>query len=144
MHSRIEHDTEGTPFSQELIEEISEILSFVYKDKCELANKEIQVYGKTYPTELLFAISVLEKGDDNAIPATFIASADIGEKRQDKILDAIVDGAGIFLEQYLTDSHWDGYSANWSEEELKGITIHCQITRENIKLSIMADQLLNQ
>lgn len=144
MHSRIEHDNEGTPFSKELIEEISEILNFVYKDKCEQTNKEIEVYGKTYETELLIAISVLEKDDELAIPATYIASAEIGAQKQNKILDAIVDSAGIFIEQYLTSSHWDGYIANWTEEEVKGVVIHYQVTRENVKLSIMADQLLNQ
>ena len=144
MHSRIEHEQEGTLFSQELIDEITEILNFVYKDKCELANKTIEVYGKTYDTELLLAITVLEKEDENAIPATYIASAEIGTKKQDAILDAIVDSAGIFIEQYLNTPNWDGYISNWTEEEIKGVQIYYQVTRENIKLSLMADQLLNQ
>ncbi len=145
MHSRKEHDTEGTPFSQELIEEITEILNFVYKEKCNAANKEIEVYGKTYQSELLLGVSILEKDDESAIPATYIASADLDEQqKQGKILDAIVDSAGIFIEQYLTTREWDEYNSNWTEEQVKGVRIHYQVTRENIKLSLMADRLLNQ
>lgn len=144
MHSRKQHDSEGVPFSNELVEEISEILNFVYRDKCELQNKQIEVFGRTYETEILMAVSLTDKDDESSIPATYIVSADLESSKKDIVLDAIVDSAGMFLEQILSDPNWNDYNANWSEETVKGININYQITRENIKLSLLADQLLNQ
>lgn len=144
MHSRLEHDENGESFSKELIEEISEILNYVYKKKCDQTNKTIEIYGQTFKTELIMAVSVVDKDDETLIPSTYIVSADIGNERQSKILDAIVDSAGIFLEQFLNREEWDDYSSNWTEEKIRDVKIYYQITRENIKLSLLADQLLNQ
>lgn len=145
MLSRLDHLTEGQNFSSELSEEISEILSFVYAEKASAKNLAIEVYGQIFDTEVVLAVSLLSPHDESAAPITYLASVEIAEEsRYEKVLDALVDSAGLFLEQFFNDQEWDDFNGNWTEVEVKGVNIHYLTSRENIKLSLMADELLRE
>lgn len=145
MLTRLDHPTEGQSFSTELCEEISEILSFVYAERASAINRAIEVYGTIYDTEVILAVSLIDPHNEHEIPVTYQASVEIEkETKYEKVLDAIVDSAGLFLESYFNDAEWDDYNGNWTEVEVKGITIHFISTRENIKLSQIADNLLRE
>lgn len=145
MLSRLDHEEDGQNFSTQLCEEIAEILTFVYGEKAAARSRTLEVYGTIYDTEIVLAVSLLSPDDESSTPVTYLASVEIEKgSRYEKVLDAIVDSAGLFLEQYFNDSEWDDYNGNWTEIEVKGITLFYLTSRENIKLTMMADELLRQ
>lgn len=72
-------------------------------------------------------------------------SMDLEEKEDpQKYLDTLIDSIGIFFDQYFADANWNDYQANWEEAEYKKLKFFYKISRENMALSIQAEQLLNQ
>lgn len=146
MHSRLEHPEPGVPFSDELSGEISEILNFVYDKKLTATNSKFSTFGYFYKTEVVLIISVSKNDAKDTDPhKTFIASCEHKEdERTKKYLEALTDGAGFFLEQVLNNSDWNDFSINWTKEEIKGMEVQYITTRENVKLTIIANKLLEE
>lgn len=145
MLSRLDHEEEGQNFSTTLCEEIGEILSFVYAEKANEKQRSIEVYGTIYDTEVVLAVSLISPQDELVTPVTYFASVELEKAgKYEKVLDAIVDSAGLFLEQFFNEEEWDDFNGNWTEIEVKGVKINFLTSRENIKLTMMADELLKE
>lgn len=122
--------------------EVESLLNSIYKHKCEETGKIFEVFGQTFHDELFIAASFLDK-DGQGIPITYMISVDLDdEKKMTGLLDNLVDLIGMFFDGFFISHEGQEYQANWEEIKHKGRTIFYKITRENISLSIAADEIL--
>jgi hypothetical protein len=150
MFSRLEHDIPAVLFPQDWAESLKQILLNIYGDKCLSDNKTFEVYGFSYPGEVIMIVSYV--GMDKFIsPISFFVSADLNETtKTSEIQDDMFDFVGVFFDAYFAHSEsdndeiWDDYILDWEETEFNGKQFFTKVTRENIGLSIEADLLLNE
>lgn len=149
MFSRHDHDIAAVLFPKDWAEGLKQILLNIYGDKCLKDNKTFEVYGFSYPREVLMIISYT--GLDKFIsPTTLFLSANLDDKtKTDEILNDMFDSVGIFFDAYFakeenTEEIWDDYILDWDETEFNKHTFFYKVTRENIGLSIEANLLLGE
>lgn len=149
MFSRLDHDIAAVLFPKDWAEGLKQILLNIYGDKCLKDEKTFEVYGFSYPNEVLMIVSYV--GLDKFIsPVTLFLSADLDEKtKTDAIINDMFDSVGIFLDSYFAKEEndneiWDDYVLDWEETEFNNQNFFYKITRENIGLSIEADLLLGK
>ena len=152
MFSRLDHETPAVYFPKDWAEGLKQILLNIYGDKCLKDDKTFEVYGFSYPSEVLMIISYVGL-DKFVAPVTLFLSADLTEKtKTDDILNDMFDSVGIFFDSYFAqaeageaeDEIWDDYVLDWEETEFNKQTFFCKVTRENVGLSIEADLLLGE
>lgn len=147
MFSRLDHDTPAVLFPKDWAEGLKQILLNIYGDKCLKADKTFEVFGFSYPNEVLLIVSYVGL-DKFETPVTLFLSSDLTSTTDtDKIMDNMFDSAGIFFDTYFAteeniDEIWDDYVLDWSESEFGKSKIFYKITRENVGLSMEADRLL--
>jgi hypothetical protein len=143
--SRKEQERLGIILPETWREKVESVLYGVYQQQCDHEKKEFQVYAITYPNELLLTASYYDPQLLEAAPVTYMISMDLNENENpDQYLDTLIDSIGIFFDSYFADSDWNEYQANWQEAEYKQLKFYYKISRENMALSIQAEQLLNQ
>jgi hypothetical protein len=129
----------------EWVDKVTDLLQESYMEKLADLGKDFQVWGKLYKGELLIITSLIEPNNENAIPTTYFVSIDLKDGQDyTKSLDTLVDSIGGFFDVFFADPNWMDYQDNWTDEKFKNIDIFYKITRENVALTIKADQLLNQ
>ena len=145
MLSRKEQQEAGKPIPRQWCEQAEVTLYSTYQAHADERKKEFQLHGFLYPNEVFLAASFLDQQNQLDIPTTYIASLDLKENQDSqKILDLLLDSMGIFFDSYFQLNDWNDYVANWTEAEFNKQTFYYKITRENIALTIQAEQLLNQ
>ena len=143
MHSRKDQNQELIKLPNEWVTELGELLNSTYKDFCDKKNKSFLVLGHTYPDEIVLIISFLDEKSLGSIPITLILSADLDEKNKaENLLEVLVEFIGIFFDQVFSSEEWEDYNPNWEMEEIKDFKIYFTVSRENILLTIKANQIL--
>jgi hypothetical protein len=149
MFSRHDHDIAAVLFPKDWAEGLKQILLNIYGDKCLKDDKTFEVYGFSYPNEVLMIISYT--GLDKFIsPITLFLSANLDDKtKTDEILNDMFDSVGVFFDAYFTKEEnseeiWDDYVLDWDETEFNKLIFFYKVTRENIGLSIEANLLLGE
>lgn len=149
MFSRLDHETPAVFFPKEWAEGLKQILLNIYGEYCIKNEKTFEVFGFSYPNEVLLIISLVGL-DKFETPITLFISSDLNEKNaSDKIMDNMFDSAGVFFDTYFahdpsSEELWDEYILDWEETEFSSAKFFYKITRENISLSIQADLLLKE
>jgi hypothetical protein len=149
MFSRLDHETAPVLFPKDWAEGLKQILLNIYGEKCIKDDKTFEVYGFSYPSEVLMVVSYV--GLDKFVsPITIFLSADLAEKtKTDDIINNMFDSVGVFFDSYFAKSEnqdeiWDDYVLDWEETEFNKLQFFYKVTRENIGLSIEADLLLGE
>lgn len=141
MLSRKQQDVEGLSLPEEWTKEFTELLNSIYKDECNRQGKSFYVLGFTYPDEVVLGISFMDDKDMIAIPVTLVLSADLEEgQKPKKLLDTLIDSVGVFFDHHFQNEA--DYNTKWTSETFKNVEIHYQVSRENILLTIKANELL--
>lgn len=150
MFSRLSHDTPAVLFPKDWAEGLKQILLNIYGEQCIKDEKTFEVYGFSYPSEVLLIISYAGL-DKFVAPVTLFLSSDLDNNtKSDKIMDTMFDSAGVFFDSYFAanentldnDEIWDDYILDWQDAEFGSDKIFYKVTRENVGLSIQADLLL--
>ncbi|PIK16475.1 hypothetical protein [Halobacteriovorax sp. JY17] len=145
MLSRKEQNSQAIALPEEWTKKVCTLLNEVYESNCKAEGKTIEVYGSTYPDEFLFISTLVDTNDERVASVSYFISADLDKKTNpEKMLNDLVDSIGAFFDIYFGTKDWDDYQAEWLETEFKGHRFFYKISRENIALHIMADNLLNQ
>ncbi len=145
MLSRKEQERLGIILPEAWREKVEGVLYNVYQKHCDADNKKFQVHAITYPNELLLTASYLDPEQLEVAPVTYMISMDLEEKEDpEKHFDTLVDSIGLFFDSFFADPDWNDYQPNWGEAEYKKLKFYYKIGRENMALSIQAEQLLNQ
>ncbi len=139
----------GTKFlidlPNEWVDKVQELLHETYQSQLASQDKKFKVFGKLYKDEALVMASLLEANSESSLPTTYFVSIDL-EDGQDhtKLLDSLVDSIGAFFDVYFSSPDWMDHQDMWKQEEFKGLDLFVKVNRENVELTIQADQLLNQ
>lgn len=132
--------------------EVESLLHEIYADQEALDGRTFEVFGLTYPDELLLLVSLAHPlGSDQAGSAavSFQVSADLNEsEKPDKLLKTLVDSFGLFFDHYFQNiAHQDNedfFRPRWEEQTSQGKTFYYRISRENISLALQAEALLKK
>jgi ADP-ribosyl-[dinitrogen reductase] hydrolase len=65
-------------------------------------------------------------------------------KKIKKTLENIIQLAGHIFDDIFAVDEWSDFIPNWTENEYEGDLLHYKITRENISLSIQAEEILKK
>ncbi|ATH08841.1 hypothetical protein BIY24_13055 [Halobacteriovorax marinus] len=145
MLSRKEQNSQAIALPKEWTEKVCNLLNDVYGSHCKQMDKRFEVYGSTYPNEFVLIATLADTADERAASVSYFISVDLEEStKPEKMLNDLVDSIGAFFDIYFATEDWDDYQAEWLEAEFKGHRFFYKISRENIALHIMADNLLNQ
>src|SRR3990172_12110052 len=145
MHSRKNQNQELIKLPQDWLTNLGELLNSTYKDQCDKKNKSFLVLGHTFPNEFVLIVSFLDEKSLGSIPITLILSADLDEKnKSEELLEVLVEFIGMVFDQVFSQDEWDEYNALWELEEVKEFKIHYIISRENILLTLKAEELLRE
>ena len=144
MLGRYEESINGTPLPQDWQEEFISVLNTTYHSRSEKDGRFFDVYGSIYNCEFLVVVSYIHKIDQLAAPITLSISHDItnDEKQMKQSLKNLVDLVAEILEDIFSTDNWSEYCSNWTENTFRGDTFHYKITRENISLTLQANELL--
>lgn len=147
MFSRLDHETPAVLFPKDWGEGLKQILLNIYGEQCIKKEKTFEVYGFSYPNEVLLIISFVGL-DKFETPITLFVSSDLDAKTDtNKVMDTMFDSAGVFFDSFFAkeennDEIWDEYVLDWEESEFGNEKIFYQVTRENVELSMQANLLL--
>jgi len=147
MQSRKDHREVGINLPEVWIQEVEKLILQNYQAQCDKRHKTFEVYGLTYPTEALVMVSFLDAKDPLIIPVTMIISADLEENQnQEKLLNSLIDSIGLFFDNYFSNPEEQAidYISDWESAELNKVKFWYKITRENIGLTIIANELLKK
>ena len=144
MLSRKDQKDKGISLPKNWCEEVENALNHVYEDQKAKFNKSFFVCGETFPDELLIGVSFLNEKNDSEQSLTVILSADIKkDENQEDFLKIVLDSFGILFDEIFSVNDWSDYHLDWRKVEINKKELHFQISRENLKLSLMADKILN-
>ena len=138
-----------TPFlidlPNEWVDSVYELMQSTYQKKLSEKGLDFKIFGKLYKSELLMIASLVDPNNDVALPTSYFVSIDLDEGQDHtKLLNTLVDSIGAFFDQFFADDSWMDYQDLWKDEKFKDLDLFVKVTRENVELSIKADQLLNQ
>jgi hypothetical protein len=145
MLSRKNPDQTFTELPLEWCHSVQKTLEEAFSDGCKKTNKRFDVFSELYKNEIVIATSLTDQNDQNILPITYLISCDLKDNQKyDLLLDQIIDQIGTFFDQYFMTPHWDEYEATWQELSTKENKYYYMISRENILLTKLADQLLKK
>lgn len=146
MLNRKPSATPGKALPQDWIDSVSELLDRTYEKECDARSRQFDVYGQIYPHELFVVISLLPKdsASEGAISCFLSCEpADIATAQKVKeTQSAYVDIAGLFFDEIFANPEWNEWEPQWQEVEWKDKKFWYKLTRENVRLTLEADQLL--
>lgn len=143
MLSRKNENSSGQSLPQEWIQEIEDLLNSTYQEQISVKNLKFKIIGKTYPNEIFLSVSLLEKTKTSILPINLMLSCDINTSDPLKnILDMMVDSIGAIFDKILDSDDWNDYQVNWQKETVTNIDLYYKISREDIELSIQADEII--
>lgn len=131
---------------QEWTEELTKTLTHVYTDQLEKDHRFFDVYGEICDKEFVVVISYLHLEDQLNSPISLFISHDIVEdsKAFKKTLKNLVDLSGEQFDDILSIQDWSDYVPNWTENSYKNSHFFYKITRENISLTLQAEEILSK
>lgn len=149
MFSRLDHDIPAVLFPKDWAESLKQILLNIYGDKCLKDDRTFEVYGFSYPNEVLMIVSYVGL-DKNVLPLTLSVSADLSaETKVSELQDDMFDFVGVFLDNFFAteesdDEIFEDFVLDWEETEFNNKKFFFKVTRENIALTMAADALLGE
>ncbi len=144
MLSRNEQNSSGNTLPEMWINELLNLLNTVYSNQLKERNCFLEFHGFSYPDELFLAVSIINISNRSISPTSVCLSTDLTPKEDvKKVLDTLIDATGILLDNFFNEAQWDAWSSTWQKETFKKMTFYCNITREDLSLTIEANKLLN-
>jgi hypothetical protein len=152
MFSRQDHEIKPVLFPKEWGDGLKQILLNIYGEQAIKEDKTFEVYGFSWPTEVLLIVSYIGL-DKFEAPVSLFISADLDEKSNtDKMVNEMFDSAGVFFDSYFAAQKnleesgeiFDDYIHEWDETDFHNQKLFYRVTRENVGLTMQADLLLGE
>lgn len=138
----------GKPIPTDWLESLNRLLNDTYKSECKQTGRYFDVFGEIYETELLVVISYLSEKDEYLSPITLFLSAEpdqiASESKIKETQKNFIDLAGLFFDEILANEEWDEFEPNWQEVTHHNQNYFYKITRENVNLTLEANQWLGK
>lgn len=141
-----DEEVNGSPLPFDWLEEVTATFNNAYDTQRKEQKRFFETFGEIYEKEFVVIISYLDSEDPMVSPITLFVSHDNLEdsKKFKKALSALVDFAGIIFDDITTTKDWLDYNSTWTENEYKDFNFSIKITRENISLTLQAEELLKK
>jgi hypothetical protein len=137
------HSEEGTSLPKEWTESFVGLLTQTYFEKTEKDHRFFDVYGQIFEKEFVVVISYIHHDDHHAAPISIFISHDVDDdKKMKKGLDKVINLAGHILDDIFSVSDWSDFIPTWTENTLGENQFFYKITRENIGLTLQAEEIL--
>jgi len=145
MLSRKNDLSVGLPLPESWTNQVQELLSSIYRSNLELHNRFFDICARIFENEIVLIVGVFHVLNTDLSPTTLFLSLDVQneQKADQKMLNLLVDATGIFLDQFFEASEWDEYSERWTEFEHQKNKLFYKINRENVALTLKANELLD-
>lgn len=142
---------EGLDFPDNFTENLSHYFNEHFEQMYphSMNKKSIQTYGKIFSDEILLIVT-LTHDSEQLSPVSLFLSKELksdwtnSPQKIKKIIDMMAEMAGIFFEEMLSTKNWNDYNLQWYEEKYKNETYFVKTTRENIELTLNANDLLGE
>lgn len=134
----------GKKLPVEWTENLTKTLTEAYFDQSEKDNRFFSVFGEIFEEEFVVIVSYIHHDDPLASPYSLFISHDIidGDKDFRKVLDGIVDFSGHVFDDIFATKDWNEYIPTWTENKFRNINLFYKLTRENISLTMQAEEIL--
>lgn len=149
MHTHLtreEYSNPGIDLSEQLKMSILEIFNETYKNDLQKLDLEMGLFGFFYPKEfiLITALGQHSKPEENRTNffVSIPYSLDFKNKEMLETVKKAVEALGLCLDDYFAGPEWNDYFDYWQELEVSKTKVHIKSNRENIKLTLLADQIL--
>ena len=138
--------SKGKSLPAEWTEEVVKVLTETYLERSEKDNRFFDVHAKSYDKETVVVIAYIHHSDQLAAPISIFISLDndekMGSKELSSALKALVDLSGHILDDIFAQEDWNEFFPTWTENKFKDHTFYYKITRENVSLSLQAEEIL--
>ncbi len=146
MLARKNKPTAGKVLPTEWLEAVARILNETFKRQCKDQGRYFDIYGQLFSDEMLVIASFLHEKDQEKLPITCFLSCDKDQIGTPKMVrdtqGDFLDLFGLFFDEIFAEDDWNQYEPLWQEVQYKTTTYFYKITRENIVLTLEANQLL--
>lgn len=131
---------------EEWTESFTRTLTDTYFEQSEKDNCFFNVYAEILEKEFVVIISYLHHNDQLVAPITLSISHDLEDdsKKFKKALDNLVNFSGLVFDDIFAEKDWNEYVPAWTENTYKDSTFYYKITRENISLTLQAEEILKK
>lgn len=142
----IDENFEKKELPAEWTESFTRTLTDAYFERSEKDNCFFNVYAEILEKEFVVIISYLHHNDQLVAPITLSISHDLVEdsKKFKVALDDLVNFSGLIFDDIFGTEDWHDYIPSWTEGKFKQSTFYYKITRENISLTLQAEEILKQ
>lgn len=143
---RYETESSGQAVPQEWQDNLIHVLNAAYADKISENDRFFDVYGRVFEKEFVVIVSYMDLRDTLAAPISVFLSHDIieNQKKMKEALEDAVNLVGLIFDDIFATSEWSDYNPVWTENEYKDHLFHYKITRENISLTLQAEEILRK
>jgi hypothetical protein len=130
----------------EWTENLTRTLTDVYFQRSEKDNRFFNVYAEILEKEFVVIISYLHHNDQLVAPIALSISHDLVEdsKKFRVALDNLVNFSGVIFDDIFATEDWLDYVSAWTESKSKSSTFYYKISRENISLTLQAEEILKK
>ena len=143
MLSRHNEEAVGSNLPKEWLENVKATIEDAYQGLLTKNQKSLEVYGEIHKAEVAVAFSLIDNNDPRGAAITLMTSGDLKEKEDPKkTLDQILNSCGEFFDLILTSENEDFFQPNWIKTTFSKDNFFFKITRENIGVSIVANEIL--
>lgn len=130
----------------EWTEELTKVLSKAYSEQSLKDERFFDIYGEIYEKEFVVIVSYVHHTDQMKSPISLSLSHDIVEdsKKFKLVLKNLIDLVGEVFDDIFNSDDWYEFNPQWTENSYRKSTFHYKVTRENVSLSLQADQLIRE
>jgi hypothetical protein len=138
------HDEVGTNLPKDWTESFVGLLTQTYFDQTEKDHRFFDVYGQIFEKEFVVVVSYIHHDDHLAAPISIFISHTNDDKKTKEALDKVVNLSGHILDDIFSKEDWSGFVPTWTENSIGKSNFHYKITRENIGLTLQAEEILKR
>ena len=136
-------DSTGTDLPKEWTESFVGLLTQTYFDQTEKDHRFFDVYGQIFDKEFTVIVSYIHHDDHLAAPISIFVSCDIEDNKETKkALDKVINLSGLILDDIFATEDWSEFVPTWTENSYEDNKFFYKITRENIGLTMQAEEIL--
>ncbi len=130
----------------EWTENLTKTLTDAYFEQSEKDNRFFDVYGEIYEKEFVIIVSYVHHQDQMTAPISLFLSHDIVDdsKKYRTVLKHLVDLSGEIFDDIFSADDWSEYVHTWTINKYRNCDFHYKITRENVSLTLQAEEFLNK
>lgn len=137
---------QGKALPQQWTESFVAVLTQNYGEQSDKDESFFDVFGQIYDEEIVVVTSYVHQTDYSVAPISIFLSFDTPKdsNAMSEALKELVDLVGHILEDIFQTKDWNDYTLTWTPNQFKNHTFHYKITRENISLSLQAEEILKK